>query len=403
MKAPIHRNLLTGLGFLMKRALVPRGTRLMGMALWMSVGGVALGVAMLILVLSVMSGFLDFLQTKYTDITSPIVVIPRESGTGAAIRNSLPLVAGVKAITPFALNQSMVIKDGVGGVTLEGISFKESLAVTPWEKIWWEAPEPLQAGVGNWIWLGKGLADKLKIKRGDTVRLMIGKDNLQTVPFVVTAITKFGIYDHDLRYAYIDLEKMQKLFFGKRIEPFYKVALQDGYSLEQVAEQLRAELGETAAIKKWSDINQNIFLAVRHQKMMLFWVLDIVVALAGMNVVNLLMMSTYQRKRDVAILKAMGMRFQSVVLFFVGQGAIVGAIGIGLGIAMGVVLCEVVEKFQPALLSEQIYNVSKLPLKLEWADVGSVCLIAMLLCVVFSVLPALKAATSAPVQALRYE
>ena len=377
----------------------------MTLALWVSVSGVALGVAMLILVLSVMSGFLNFLQVKYTNITSPIVVIPRgEVQVEGELKKIIEAVSGVSASSPFLLGQSMVIKNGVGGVTLEGISWPESERVTPWKEVWWDPPNELPPPKGmKWIWIGKGLAEKLGVKKGDTVELLSGGENMETIPFVVTAITKFGIYEHDLRYSYLDLETLRTLFLKSSLEPLYKVSPQKGFPLDKLERELRESVREKASVKKWSDINKNIFLAVRHQKMMLFWVLDIVVALAGMNVINLLMMSSYQRKRDVAILRAMGMRFKSIVLFFVGQGAIVGCLGVVAGIGLGILLCLGVERFQPQILSEAIYNVSRLPLKIQVADVLLVSGVALLLCVVFSVVPALKAALMRPVQALRYE
>lgn len=387
----------------MKRSLFPKGGSLLSLALWISVAGVALGVAMLMLVLSVMSGFLDFLQNKYTDITSPLVVIPRsEKISGVNVKSQLEAIEGIEAVTPFGLSQAMLISNGVGGVTLEGISLADSFRVTDWKRIWKEAPSDLSPPEKNWIWIGKGLADKLRIKNGDTVQLMLGTDQLQTVPFVVRAVTKFGIHEHDLRYAYIDIDKLQELFIRGKFQPFYKVKL-GNVSVDEAKKRLSEEFGDTVSIKKWSDINQNIFRAVRHQKIMLFWVLDIVVALAGMNVINLLMMSTYQRKRDVAILRAMGMRFKSIVFFFVGQGTLVGAMGVLSGVGLGFGLCHLVERFQPELLSEAIYNVTRLPLKIQVGDLTLVCCVALFLCMVFSVIPALKAALSHPVQALRYE
>lgn len=393
---------MKGIAFLLKRAIFPRGNSLLSLALWISVAGVALGVAMLILVLSVMSGFLDFLQDHYIQITSPVVVIAK---TGKIEEKKLvseitedPEIRGV---SPFLLTQGMIVKNGVGGVTLEGVSLSSNHQVTPWNQVWLEPPR-IKAQPVNWIWIGKSLADKLKVKVGDQIDLLIGKDSNALKPFVVTAVTKFGIYEHDLRYAYIDLDLMKEIYQLNHLVPFYKVAVEKK-DIEKVSERLKARLDGRASVKRWSDINQNIFKAVNHQKMMLFWVLDIVIALAGMNVINLLMMNTYQKKRDVAILKAMGMRLQGILLFFVGQGTFVGMIGISLGIGLGLVLCQLVETFQPAILSESIYNVTKLPLKVQITDVVAVSAIAILLCLIFSVVPALRAATDPPVRALRYE
>jgi lipoprotein-releasing system permease protein len=220
---------------------------------------------------------------------------------------------------------------------------------------------------------------------------------------VVTAITKFGIYDHDLRWARIDLKTLNDLLQIADIEPMYKVRVLPKVSLDDLALRIQETMGSTSRVKRWSDVNQNIFLAVQHQKKLLFLVLEIIIGLAAMNVVNLLLMSSHQRRRDVAILRAMGMRLYQVFSFFVLQGVAVGTTGIVIGIGLGLLVCKFVERFQPAILSEAIYNVNRLPIQVEWLDVTLVAVVAFLVCLVFSLLPALRAALARPVNALRYE
>ncbi len=392
--------------FLLRRYLFPERSNLTAIALWLSVLGVAIGIVQLMLVLSVMTGFQKFLREHYTAITSEIVVLPRPSESAAPdFRLGLEGTPGVEAATPFGLGAGMLLKNGVGGVVLEGVDLETSGKVTPWDRIWTETPDLVEQGkTPYWIWLGTQLAHKLHIKKLDTVNVLIADgDSKKILPFKVTAITKFGIYDHDLHYARIDLRILNSLFRKTASEPMYKVKVKPSATIEGTSDALKEKLGRTATVKQWSEINQNIFLAVQHQKQLLFLVLEIVIALAAMNVVNLLMMSTHQRKRDVAILRAMGFRFRNVVWFFIGQGAAVGSVGIGLGIIAGVGFCRLVEKYQPSLLSESIYNVTRLPIRVEFMDVTLVSGVAWLLCVVFSLMPALRAALARPVDALRYE
>lgn len=391
--------------FLLGKYLFPRGGNLLSLALWISVTGVALGVAQLLLVLAVMSGFLELFEAKYTQITSQLVVLPRgEQEERPEFRQTMEKVPGVTASTPFFLSQGMIIGKGVAGVTLEGISLVESSKVTNWEKILSRESEgALKATEPNWIWLGQGLANKLSVKLGDTVQLLFASKSSETMPFVVRGITKFGIYDHDLRYAYLSLPRLLEITQRDGSEPFYKLKLRDGSDLSTVSQGMQAAVGDTAEVKRWSDINKNIFLAVRHQKQMLFFVLEIVVALAAINVINLLMMSTHQRKRDLAILRAMGMRLREIVAFFVLQGAAVGAAGVAFGIGLGFVICALAERYQPEILSEAIYNVTRLPFKIEWPDVGLIAVVALVVCVLFSLIPAWRAAKLSPVQSLRWE
>jgi lipoprotein-releasing system permease protein len=392
--------------FLLRHYLFPRGGHLLSYALWISVVSVAVGIAQLILVLAVMSGFLDLLEKKYTEITSQIVVLPRGSTVhNPAFRKELEVTEGVAAVTPFGLGQGMAIKNGVAGINLEGTDFESSKKVTDWEKVWTVPPLlEIQAKNPQWIWLGSQVAEKLKVKQGETIDVLLPEEGKNTViPFVITGLMKFGIYDHDLHHSVIDLQTFNQHFNRHRLEPMYKVRLKSGARIETVHQDLTKKVGKKAVVKKWNEMHQNLFQAVRHQKGMLFQVLEIVIALAALNVINLLIMSSHQRKRDIAILRAMGFKFAHVVFFFLVQGAVIGGVGIILGIALGKVLCIVVEKFQPAILSEAIYNVTKLPLKSQNSDVAWIAVLSLVICVVFSALPAWRAARQRPVEALRYE
>jgi lipoprotein-releasing system permease protein len=132
-------------------------------------------------------------------------------------------------------------------------------------------------------------------------------------------------------------------------------------------------------------------------------ILEILVALAAINVVNLLLMSAHQRRRDIAILRAMGMSAKQVFRFFLIQGTLVGFLGISFGVFFGWAVVSLFSNFQPNLLSESVYNVTKLPMKIELGDVSLVVLVAFFLCVIFSVVPAIRASKMKPALALRYE
>lgn len=389
--------------FLLRRYLFPREGNLLSFALWISVLGVALGIALLLVVLSVMTGFQEFLEKNYTRISSDLVVIPTQE-ISTSIPQKLAQTRGIAAFTPFNFGQGLVLKNGVGGVVLEGIDLKTASNVTPWDKTWIEKPlVDLQADNPRWLWIGVQLAKKLKIKVGEPVNVLIAEEQgRRVIPFVVTAITKFGIYDHDLRYVKMDLKVLREIF-KTATRTMYKCRLSEGFNLKEVMRGLKESLGPSISVKGWDEINQNIFLAVQHQKKMLFLILEILVALSALNIVSLLMMSAYHRRKDVAILRAMGMRFSSVLTFFLLQGTIVAALGIAFGLSLGALVCHAVDRFQPPLLSESIYNVTKLPIRITPSDIGLLSLAAFSLCLLFSILPAIRTSCQRPVKALRYE
>lgn len=390
------------LPFLLGRNFFPRGKNLLSMALWVAAIGVALGIMQLMVVLSVFNGFHYYLKGASTRFTSELVLKPGRAESAGALEKQLASIPGLQAFTPFQVGQAMLIgKGGVGGAMLEGLDPVSSQKVTPWEEIFVERKASKST---HWIWLGSQLAKKLQVSVGDTVSVMtVENSQRRYVPFEVTGITHFGIYDNDLRSAKIDLGTFQQLFGSENSVPYYKTKLASEEDLEPVMNAIEAKFGSRVRRVPWYDFQKNHFEAVTHQKRLLFYVLEIVVALAAINVINLLIMNSQQRRRDIAILRAMGMRFHHIVVLFTFQGALIGLIGIALGIGLGSLACEALRNWQPALLQESIYNVTKAPLAVELGDITLISGVAFVLCALFSVVPAVRAAMERPVAVLRYE
>jgi lipoprotein-releasing system permease protein len=402
------RSAMRALLFLLRRYLFPHRGGLLPFALWLAVLGVMLGVAQLVVTLAIMSGFEEVLKDSYVRISSHVVVVPRsDRQVDPAFASALRKTPGVLAVTPTILAQGMAIHDGaVGGVVLEGIDLDEptpSGKVTDWNGVW-QSPPLSAPNATPWIWLGVQLAKKLGVRPGDTVDVLLpDREGETTVKFFVAAVTRFGIYDHDLRYARVDRRLVEKLFQREGYEPMWKLRVEPGRPLEPVADALREALGPKVQVKLWSDVNQNIFLAVQHQKKMLFLVLVLVVGLAAVNVINLLLMSAHQRRRDVAILRAMGFPFRSVFAFFLFQGGGAGCLGIGGGVALGAALVAAIARWKPTFLSEAIYNVRELPVRMRIEEVSLVAAVALALCLLLSAIPALRAALDRPAEALRHD
>ncbi len=379
-------------GLLIRRYILPRGN-LTTFAMVVAVIGVAIGIAQLMTVLAVMSGFEIVLKNNYTRITSEMVLQGRrvEKTAVAEIRE-------IEAITPFVVSQGLIAAKGkVAGVVLEGIDRESSSRVVDWPAVFQSGPVEVE---GDWIWLGTATAKKLGLVSGDHLEIVIASGTKRTsVSATVSAITKFGIYDHDLHWARIDFQFFDRLF-GVR-EPFYKVKLVPGTDPHAVRDAIEKKLKVTTRL--WNELNRNIFLAVSHQKKLLFLVLQVVVALAAVNVVNLLVMNTHFRRRDLAILRAMGLHRSGVFWIFVAQGLIIGLCGVLLGVVLGFGVCLGVQYYQPVLLNESVYNVTRLPVVIRLSDVGMLGGVALILCLVFSVFPAWRAMRLLPIEALRSE
>jgi lipoprotein-releasing system permease protein len=394
--------------FILRKYWWPERGGLVGFGVWISVVGVALSVALLMVVLAIMSGFTEIFQRNYTRIESDIVVAPYSSAEiSGEIASALNAEAAVQAFTPIKLSQGMVLKNGVGGVVLEGVDWKTTGQVTPWNELWVEKPKdygkpfPQEA---HWIWLGEPLAKKLRVHAGDWVDVLITDGRARRViPFLVTGISKLGMYDHDMRFARMDLQVLDDLFRKYGLEPRYKVKLKKGADINVVAKRLAGRLKGRATVKKWSELHVTVLQAVEHQKKMLYLILQILVGLAAMNVVSLLLVTAHLRRKELAVMRAMGMRAHQLFELFILQGLGVGVIGVGVGMALGGAVCFLFQNFQPSFLSESVYNVTRLPLDVRPWDLVWISCGGLIISVLFSAIPAWSLIRQQPLEVLKQE
>ena len=383
--------------------------------------GIGLGVAALIVVLSVMNGFQKELRTRILGVASHIQI---SSPTG-----ELPdwqLVAGeatrhpeVRAAAPYVQSQAMFSVDGgVRGALVRGIvpDMEERVADFAGNMKVGHL-EDLLPGEFNVI-LGAELARALGVQAGDKVTLIAPQGSVTpagVIPrlrsFRVAGIFEVGMYEYDSGLALIHLSDAQKLYRLDAAVTGVRLKLDDLFQAPRVARELGGLITTDAYIYDWTKSHANFFRAVQIEKNMMFIILSLIVAVAAFNLVSTLVMAVTDKEADIAILRTLGARPASIMAIFVVQGAIVGTIGLGLGVVGGVALAlniDVVVPFIERLLgtqflSKEVYYISQLPSELQWSDVWGVTAISFVLALGATLYPSWRASRVNPAEALRYE
>jgi lipoprotein-releasing system permease protein len=389
-----------------------------------SVAGIALGVAALIVVLSVMNGFQKEVTDRMLSVLAHIEVydargaMPDWRAVGReAVRN--PQVA---AVAPFADVQGMLLRDGVmKPVLLRGIlPAEESKVSEVAHQMRQGSLDQLTPGSMN-IVLGSALAKSLDVGVGERVTMLLGSVGdaggagsapaaPRTQTFTVAGIFEAGHYEFDstLAFAYID-DAIQ----AARIEgpAGVRLRLRDMHQAPRVAAELRRSLAGELVLRDWSQVNTIWFAAVQSQKRMMFIILAMIIAVAAFNLVSTLVMTVKDKQSDIAILRTLGASPHSIMKIFVVQGTLVGLLGSALGVLLGVTVALNVDVIVPFIerlfgiqfLSKEIYLISEIPSELRWPDVASIGGLAVLLAFLATLYPSWAGARVKPAQALRYE
>ncbi len=383
--------------------------------------GMVIGVAALITVMAVMNGFDHTLRSRILAVTSDIIV----QGNGVPVTDwqsaerRLSRVPEVTGVAPYIQAQAMLSHSGLAsGAVVEGIDPALEHRVN-------QLGQDMKAGslqsLASHPWgivLGRALARQLGVGIGDHVTLVSpqgGVTPLGVTPtlrqFTVVGIFSVGIYAYDSGMAYIGLPDAQALYgMGSGVTGL-RMQIRNPFRAPLFAAHLQKRLGPSFYVRDWTQTHENFFKALGMEKLVMFVILSLIVAVAAFNIVSTLVMVVTDKEPDIAILRTLGVRPRSIMLIFMVQGIVIGVVGTMLGVLGGVLLALNIPTLVPFIenlfhvqfLSPQVYSISQLPSKLDPWDVVHVAVASLLMGWLATLYPSWRASRVDPAEALRYE
>ncbi|MFO7728584.1 MAG: lipoprotein-releasing ABC transporter permease subunit [Desulfonatronovibrio sp.] len=382
-----------------------------------SIMGVALGVASLIIVLGVMNGFSQNLRDKILGVNAHIVVgnyaegIPDYTDLAREL-NSLP---GVKGAAPFIYTEVMLSSpDGVKGVVLRGIDpdqAREVLALEE-EMILGSVADLGREGEFPGVIIGQELASALNISPGETVNILSPSGESSSAGFTpqissfeVRGVFKTGMYEYDSSFGYTSIEAAQSILgFRQDKVTGMEIRIHEVDRAHVVSGAVEDFLGGYPFyVRNWMEMNQNLFAALKLEKIAMGVILVMIVLVGSFSIVTALVMLVMEKTRDIAIFMSMGATRKLIRRIFILLGMMIGAVGTVLGFIFGLGISYLLQKYQFIRLPADVYYLDHLPVLHQPADLVVIGVAAMFLCFLATLYPARKASHLSPAEALRYE
>jgi len=389
---------------------------------------VAVGVATLIVVLGVMTGFQEDMMQKILGAHSHLLVESKKKviNDWPSVLAAVQHVDGVAAAAPYAHGEVMATSsDHAAGVVVRGIDPDLAPRVTNIGHAvergalnLLKRPQEVMEPVGEnkrpeklpGIILGRELANELRLFIGEKLYLVNPTGDIgplgvmpKTVTFVVVGIFKTGLYEFDAKYALIQLHEAQKFFgLGDGITGI-EVKLDDMWQVGPVGRAIRAQLTPPLYAKDWQEMNRNLFSAIKVEKLVMFLMLCIIVFVAALNIFSNLYMVVMDKKKSIAMLRAMGASSRRIRQIVLAQGMTIGILGSVIGVALGLGICLLQMRYGLIKLDPYVYYIDTLPITLKAFDLAAVILSSLGLCLVATWVPARIAARLDAVEVLRYE
>jgi len=413
--------LLIGLRYTRAQPREGAGNRFISFIALISMLGLALGVAALIVVLSVMNGFQKELRERILGVVSHIQV----SGGSGELEDWGKTLQGVarhprvRAAAPYVQAQGMLSFDGqVRGMMVRGILPEAEDKVADFARYMKAGKlDALRPGEFGMV-LGSELARALRVRQGDKITLLAPQGMVTPAAilprikqFRVVGIFEAGMFEFDSGLALVHLNDAQKLYRMDGRVSGMRLKVDELFAAPQIGRELMRYLDGDIWISDWTRSHANFFRAVEIEKRMMFLILLLIVAVAAFNIVSTLVMAVQDKRADIAILRTLGASPRSIMGIFVVQGTLIGVVGLLAGIAGGVALALNIDVVVPALeralglqfLAKDVYYISDLPSDLHWSDVWIIGGVSFVLTLLATLYPSWRASRTQPAEALRYE
>lgn len=387
----------------------------------LSLLGLILGVACLLVSMAVMSGFEETLKNTMTDVTGHIQIIDktRANPFWMDFENELKSIEPkLKSSTRFVYIESVLASKGqIVGILLQGIDSTRYKNVMALEQRLLEGVNDLSpykdgsTRIAQTL-IGKGIARRLQIKVGDKINIVVPiSDSVNpsvfkrhAAEFRVSGILDFGKYEWNERLIITDIAAAQKLAaIGDRYTGLI-VKLSDNSAIRESAFKIAQKLGPQYLIRDWRDVDENLFDAVEIERVVIFFVILIIVIVAAFNISSTLYVGVVQRNSDIAILKTLGVSQQQILKIFTLQGVFLGMVGVFFGLILGVILCQVfmILQNQFELIPGSVYKIDGIVIKVRLIDVFAITLATLVISFLATLAPALRSARLSVVEGLRY-
>jgi lipoprotein-releasing system permease protein len=385
-----------------------------------SMAGIALGVATIIIVLSVMNGFQTEMKSRVLSMVSHAVVNGYDGALEdwPGVRAKAKQMPEVVGSAPYVEAEALLQGSETSGAFVRGIDPRLEPEVSEVSKKLVEGTLlDLQAGQFN-IVLGRDLAYKLGLSVGDKVTLFVPRINVSpagAMPtskrFTVTGIFSVGMFEYDSALALVHIHDAQKLYRMGSGVTGVQLKLADMDQALGVARRLAVDLGGGFTISDWTRRHGNLFKAVRTEKVMMFLILCLILTVAAFNLISTLVVTVSQKRADIAILRTIGATPATIMRIFMVQGSLIGLIGTLSGLAIGLLVALNLQKIVPLIerglgfeaMPADVYYISDLPSQVIWADVGLVAAVSFAFSLLATIYPAWRASRTQPAEALRYE